>query len=101
MKTEFPRARKRFGQHFLEAAWVARLIDKVAPCAGDTFLEIGPGRGALTSALAPRVGRLLAVEIDRTFCRTIRANRPELDLIEDDVSCLTGETLRRRRNFSG
>ena len=84
MKTEFPRARKRFGQHFLEAAWVARLIDKVAPCAGDTFLEIGPGRGALTSALAPRVGRLLAVEIDRDLAAALPAVVPGVEILQGD-----------------
>ncbi len=43
----------------------------------------------------------LAVEIDKTFCRTIRANRPKLDLIEGDVSKLTGAMLRERRDFDG
>ena len=52
-----PRARKRFGQHFLEPAWVARLLEVLAPDAADTFLEIGPGRGALTLPLAARAGR--------------------------------------------
>lgn len=43
----------------------------------------------------------LAVEIDRTFCRTIRANRPKLELIEGDVARLTGATLRSKRKFNG
>lgn len=43
----------------------------------------------------------LANEIDRVFCRTIRANRPELDLIEGDASSLTAADLRRRRRFDG
>ncbi|MDV6224841.1 DNA cytosine methyltransferase [Nitratireductor aquimarinus] len=41
----------------------------------------------------------LANEIDRRFCETIRTNRPALDLIEGDVSDLTGEILRQRRGF--
>ena len=60
--------RKRFGQHFLEQAWVDKLIRAVQPSSDDTFLEIGPGRGALTVALAPLAGRVIAVEIDRTRC---------------------------------
>ncbi len=60
-----PRPRKRFGQHFLEPAWVAKLVDSLSPSADDVFLEIGPGRGALTKPLAGRVGRIVAVEIDR------------------------------------
>jgi DNA (cytosine-5)-methyltransferase 1 len=43
----------------------------------------------------------LANEIDRRFCETIRANRPALDLIEGDVSNLTGASLRSRRKFDG
>ena len=71
----YPRARKRFGQHFLEPAWVARLIDSLAPAADDMFLEIGPGRGALTRALAPRVARVIAVEIDRDLAAALPGQR--------------------------
>lgn len=42
-----------------------------------------------------------ANEIDPVFCRTIRTNRPHLDLLEGDVSGLTGDGLRKRRNFDG
>ena len=71
-----PRARKRFGQHFLEPAWVAKLIDALAPAPDDVFLEIGPGRGALTKPLAPRVGRLVAVEIDRDLAAALPSHLP-------------------------
>lgn len=43
----------------------------------------------------------LANEIDPSFCRTIRLNRPDLDLIEDDVKTLKGESLRHRRGLQG
>ena len=43
----------------------------------------------------------LANEIDPSFCRTIRANRPGLDLVEGDISMLTGAMLRERRGVSG
>ena len=66
-----PRPRKRFGQHFLEPAWVAKLIDSVAPSPSDVFLEIGPGRGALTKPLAPRVARVIGVEIDRDLAAAL------------------------------
>ena len=55
------RPRKRFGQHFLEAAWVAKLIDSLGASPVDTFLEIGPGRGALTLPLLERCRRLDAI----------------------------------------
>ena len=80
------RARKRFGQHFLEPAWVARVVSAMDPHPDDTVLEIGPGRGALTTALAPRVGRLVAVEIDRDLAAALpQAVAGPLRVVEGDV----------------
>ena len=72
----FPRARKRFGQHFLEPAWVARLIAAVAPNRNETFIEIGPGRGALTAPLAEHAGKVIAVELDRDLAATLAPRVP-------------------------
>jgi len=86
------RARKRFGQHFLEPAWVAKVVAAIAPSPDDTFLEIGPGQGALTLALAPRVERLVAIEIDRDLAPALAARVPPhvvvltADVLEADVS---------------
>ena len=55
-----PFARKRFGQHFLEPAWVAKLVRAIAPEPNDTFLEIGPGHGALTRPLARLAQHVIA-----------------------------------------
>jgi 16S rRNA (adenine1518-N6/adenine1519-N6)-dimethyltransferase len=71
-----PRARKRFGQHFLEPAWVAKLLESLSPAPDDVFLEIGPGRGALTAPLAGRVRRVVAVEIDRDLAAHLRDRLP-------------------------
>ena len=97
------RARKRFGQHFLEPAWVAKVIDLIGPRPEDTFLEIGPGRGALTAALAPRVARLVAVEIDRDLAAALPERMPasvrvvEGDFLDADVAALlAGERLPAR-----
>ena len=81
------RPRKRFGQHFLEQAWVDKLIAAVAPAATDTFLEIGPGRGALTRTLAPRVARIIAVEIDRDLAAQLPSRVPS------NVHVVTGDFL--------
>ena len=84
-RRKLPRARKRFGQHFLEPAWVARLIAAVAPSSEDTFLEIGPGRGALTRPLAERAGRVIAVEIDRDLFAALEGRRPpNVRLVQGD-----------------
>jgi 16S rRNA (adenine1518-N6/adenine1519-N6)-dimethyltransferase len=47
-----PRARKRFGQHFLHDPNVLdRIVYAISPKPGEHIVEIGPGRGALTRAL--------------------------------------------------
>lgn len=79
-------ARKRFAQHFLEPAWVRKLVQAVAPEPDDAFIEIGPGRGALTAILAPRVSHITAIELDRDLVARLRADLPStVDLIEADV----------------
>jgi 16S rRNA (adenine1518-N6/adenine1519-N6)-dimethyltransferase len=65
---------------------VTRLIAAVEPDAADTFLEIGPGRGALTVPLAPRVRRLIAIEIDRELAQALPAKLPpHVQVVEADV----------------
>ena len=64
--------RKRFGQHFLEPVWVAKVIHAIDPQPGDRFVEIGPGRGALTRPLLERATSVLAFEIDRDLAAELR-----------------------------
>jgi 16S rRNA (adenine1518-N6/adenine1519-N6)-dimethyltransferase len=68
------RPRKRFGQHFLhDPGVIARIVAAIDPVPGDTLLEIGPGRGAITRPLLERAGRLHVVEIDRDLAMALRA----------------------------
>jgi 16S rRNA (adenine1518-N6/adenine1519-N6)-dimethyltransferase len=80
------KARKRFGQHFLEPAWVTKLVATLVALPDDRFVEIGPGRGAITVPLAARVAHLLAIEVDRDLAADLRAQAlPSLTVIEGDV----------------
>jgi 16S rRNA (adenine1518-N6/adenine1519-N6)-dimethyltransferase len=80
------KARKRFGQHFLEKAWVTKLVNALGATAEDAFVEIGPGRGAITVPLAARVARLLAIEVDRDLSAELKARAlPTLTVVEGDV----------------
>jgi 16S rRNA (adenine1518-N6/adenine1519-N6)-dimethyltransferase len=67
---------RRLGQHFLRPESVEDLLDVVAPAASDVFLEIGPGKGALTLPLARRCARVVAVEIDEALAVRLRASAP-------------------------
>jgi 16S rRNA (adenine1518-N6/adenine1519-N6)-dimethyltransferase len=83
-------ARKRFGQHFLEPAWVVKVVKAIAPAAGDEFIEIGPGRAALTEALTAGARSVTAFEIDRDLAAALRSTAPpnllvvEGDFLESD-----------------
>jgi 16S rRNA (adenine1518-N6/adenine1519-N6)-dimethyltransferase len=80
--------RKRFGQNFLaDPHYVARILDAVAPDAGDNLIEIGPGLAALTAGLIGRAGHLTAIEIDRDLAARLRdAYAPaQLTLHEGDA----------------
>src|SRR5215208_2554279 len=80
------RSRKRFAQHFLEPAWVAKLLAALEPASSDRFIEIGPGRGALTAPLASKIERLLAVEIDRDLAAALASRAlPNVEIITADV----------------
>jgi 16S rRNA (adenine1518-N6/adenine1519-N6)-dimethyltransferase len=79
-------ARRRFGQHFLEPAWVEKVIRVVDPKADETFLEIGPGRGALTVPLAARSKAVVAYEIDHDLAAALQTVRPpNVTVVDGDV----------------
>ncbi len=68
------RARKHFGQHFLADGNVIRkIIEAIAPRPGEHFVEIGPGRGAITLPLLAAGVRLDVVEIDRDLAAALPA----------------------------
>jgi 16S rRNA (adenine1518-N6/adenine1519-N6)-dimethyltransferase len=78
--------RKRFGQHFLEPVWVDKVVKAISPNPNDVFLEIGPGAGALTLKLAPRVAHLTAIEIDRDLIAELTPKLPpNVSLVSGDI----------------
>ena len=69
--------RKRFGQHFLhDPYFLGRIVESIAPQAGDVLVEIGPGEGALTRPLLERLPQLTAIEIDRDLAAALAAEFP-------------------------
>ncbi len=91
------RARKRFGQHFLHDR---NIIDKILRAIGfnegDSFLEIGPGRGALTFPLLRQCKRLTAVELDRDLIPVLNSQASkygELEIINADILNFELDTL--------
>jgi 16S rRNA (adenine1518-N6/adenine1519-N6)-dimethyltransferase len=63
--------KKRFGQHFLKDPNTARIVASGVR-KDDVVLEIGPGRGFLTTFLAERAGLVHVVELDPDMLPSLR-----------------------------
>lgn len=84
--------KRRFGQNFLvDRNVVDRIVTAVDPRSDQTLIEIGPGRGALTSHLSAKAGRVIAVEFDRDLVSRLRDHfktATNFKLIEADALTL-------------
>jgi 16S rRNA (adenine1518-N6/adenine1519-N6)-dimethyltransferase len=93
--------KKKFGQHFLSDPNILRRIVEFAGVQPeDTVIEIGPGGGALTRALAAAAKRVVAVEIDPDLIPSLRERMPanveivEADAIDADLGALSDGSFR-------
>jgi 16S rRNA (adenine1518-N6/adenine1519-N6)-dimethyltransferase len=90
-------SRPKLGQHFLaDPAAALRIVEALGDISQSTVLEIGPGRGALTSLLAKRARRLIAIELDRVLAAQLRmkfSHQPNVEIIEGDVLAIDFHTL--------
>lgn len=81
--------RKRWGQHFLVDQNILSKIVRTAELEkGDVVLEIGPGLGEMTLALARQVKKVIAVEIDRKLVKILQGKTADFSnimVIEGDV----------------
>lgn len=96
--------RKRFGQNFLTDRNILHKIVAAAEIKPtDVLLEIGPGKGHLTRALAETNAEVVAVEIDRDLLKDLRAefaDAPNVHLLEGDILEQTPEEWLARAKLS-
>lgn len=87
----------RIGQHFLaDDSAAARIVNALGDISQSTVLEIGPGRGTLTSLLASRSRRLIAIELDRVLAAQLRmkfSNASNVEIIEGDILAIDFHSL--------
>lgn len=80
---------RRLGQHFLaNKSILDRIAEAACPDRTSTVIEIGPGKGSLTSHLLARAARTIAIEIDPVLVQYLRAkfrDEPRLTLVDADV----------------
>jgi len=78
----------RLGQNFLhDAQAIERIANALGDLSGETAIEIGPGRGAITRALAARAQRVIAIELDRELAGFLRGQFPaeRVEVVQADV----------------
>lgn len=94
------RARKRFGQNFLQDDnIIRRIVAAIDPRAGEHIVEIGPGQGAITTPLLASGARLDAIEIDRDLAAWLQSRFADIttfslhqaDVLKFDLGSLTTE----------
>ena len=84
-----PRRPPKLGQHFLADRGTAeKIVSALGVVAAETVVEIGPGKGVLTTVLARNAGKLIAIELDRVLAAQLRmkyAAWPNVEIIEGDI----------------
>lgn len=102
------RARKRFGQNFLQDEMVIdAIVEAIAPQPGDPIVEIGPGLAALTRPVAARAGHLHVVELDRDLAARLEGSAEfagkltvhRADALKYDFAALSAELGKPLRVF--
>jgi len=76
----------KLGQHFLmDRGATMRIAGYAELKPGDNVLEIGPGTGNLTEALASRAGHVYAVEIDPDLAAQLSGRFSNVQVIKGDA----------------
>lgn len=81
-------SKSKLGQNFLrDPQAVERIVAALGDLAGRTVIEIGPGQGAITGALAARAKHVVAVELDHELALRLRVQFPpeKVSIVEQDV----------------
>jgi 16S rRNA (adenine1518-N6/adenine1519-N6)-dimethyltransferase len=93
-------AKPKLGQNFLvDIEAIQRIAASIGDLTGRTVVEIGPGHGAITAALAARAAHVLAVELDHELAIHLRVQFPpeRVTIVEQDV--LDFDFVKARLDF--
>ena len=79
--------RKKWGQNFLvDRNIIRKIIKLINPKSNDIVIEIGPGKGALTTYLSKKVKLIHAIEIDPLLFRFLKDEKIyNVKLINEDI----------------
>ena len=80
-------SRRRFGQNYLtDKSVVYQIVDKINPGKEDSFIEIGPGQGAITGSIKNSSQNLTLIEIDKENIAYLKSSLGDgIKIFEEDV----------------
>ncbi len=80
-------SRRRFGQNYLrDKSVIYQIVDKINPRKEDSFIEIGPGQGAITGGIKNNSKNLTLIEVDKenvAYLKNSLGN--EVHIFEEDI----------------
>src|SRR3990167_8938820 len=80
---------QKLGQHFLiNKTIVSDIIGAGELSKNDIVLEVGPGKGALTEALAQKAKKVIAIEKDGKLVEYLKEkfkNQKNIEILEGDI----------------
>ena len=86
-------SRRRFGQNYLtDKSVIYQIVDKINPGKEDSFIEIGPGQGAITGSIKNSSQNLTLIEIDKENIAYLKSSLGdvikifEVDVLKIDLS---------------
>ena len=95
-------AKKSFGQNFLvDGNYIDKIISALNPQAGETIIEIGAGRGALTEKLIESGANVIAIELERDMIAVLReqfSGNENFRLVESDALKIDFQELVKLEN---
>ena len=97
--------KKRLGQHFLhDKNIINKIISNLAINIKDTFIEIGPGEGALTTPLLEEVESITLIEKDRDLIPILenKYNRRKVKIVNQDIlKCELSNLIKENTRIVG
>jgi 16S rRNA (adenine1518-N6/adenine1519-N6)-dimethyltransferase len=94
------RHKPKLGQNFLISPTAPRaIVDALGNLGQATVLEIGAGKGVLTSLLAARAQHLIAIELDRVLASSLQSQWPDkqVEIVCQDILTIDMTYLAAQR----
>jgi 16S rRNA (adenine1518-N6/adenine1519-N6)-dimethyltransferase len=97
--------KKRLGQHFLhDKNIIKKIIKNLKTDIKDTFIEIGPGEGALTTPLLEEVKNIILIEKDKDLIPVLenKYNDKKVKIINQDIlKCELSNLIKKNTRVVG